>query len=426
MEISNARACYKIPLFIIIALVLIYFINCFTPLRLTNDTVRYLRIKEWIEAGKPAGDAAGKDFLPFGYVWFLMLLSKLHLAKSFFISLIHLLYLLGSLWFVTKIFGSRVKAWQLFALCMLNWAAMKFVITPLSEMQFLFFSMGTLYFYNEFDKRGKSIFLGWALLFCLAAMVTRTAGVVLLVSVIVTALLKNRQSLFNMMRNSKWFIAASLASIAVFVLLFNKFHIVNYIQDHQYYFTPLLQDPLAFIVNNLRNHFIDLAALSLNSPSPKLNFLGSPALVEIVFLFAGILTLAWIFYLLFKRSSSVSLLIKVYLVFYTMLVLVWPFFEPRFWVPAMTLFMAVILQEQKITKPVTRYFFLVYKTVYVVVGLTALAYYTYTSFNKKVFAGKQDAGIWRNEYETHFFGKPLSDTATVVREPILKLIKKYD
>lgn len=420
MSITAART-YNISVFIIIALTVIYLANCFTPVRLTNDTVRYLKIKEWLEAGRPEGDAAGQDFLPYGYIWFLLLLEKLHLAKSLVISFIHLLYLLGSVWFVTKIFGSSFKLWQLLALALLNWAAMKFVITPLSEMQFLFFSMGTLYFYHQFEKKGKGIYLLWAFVFCLVAMVTRTAGFMLLLSILVTVFLKKRKAFISLLKTSRWTIVGLLVGIVVFVLLFNKFNITDYVRDHRYSFRPILRDPLLLIKNNLRNHFIDFAALSLNSPSSKLSFGVSQQLVQMGFLVAGIITFVWIFYLAFRKSNTVPLLIKVYMSGYSALVLAWPFFEPRFWVPAMLLFIAVILQEQK-SKLIL---FTAYKWLYVIVGLAALSYYTYTSFNKREFAVKQDAGKWRNEYETYFFGRPLRDSA-VVSEPILKLIKKYD
>ena len=68
-----------LPLAAVSVLTLVYLANCLTPFRLTNDTVRYVNIKEWMEAGRPAGSGSANDFLPYGYVWFLMLLEKLGL-----------------------------------------------------------------------------------------------------------------------------------------------------------------------------------------------------------------------------------------------------------------------------------------------------------------------------------------------------------
>jgi len=66
------------------------------------------------------------------------------------------------------------------------------------------------------------------------------------------------------------------------------------------------------------------------------------------------------------------------------------------------------------------------KWIYLTTGVFALTYYTFTSFNKQAISVRQDAGIWRNEYETYFFGKPLSDTASRVDPVALKWLKKMN
>jgi hypothetical protein len=64
--------------------------------------------------------------------------------------------------------------------------------------------------------------------------------------------------------------------------------------------------------------------------------------------------------------------------------------------------------------------------VYCLMGFLSVAYMTYTSLNKKVFARTQANGVYRNEYETFFYGKPLSDTATKTDPAILSVLKRYD
>jgi hypothetical protein len=56
--------------------------------------------------------------------------------------------------------------------------------------------------------------------------------------------------------------------------------------------------------------------------------------------------------------------------------------------------------------------------------LISVAYYTYTSFDKKELAKKQDAGIWRNEYETYFFGKSVQDSIPI-NDAVVDILKKY-
>jgi len=390
---SRART----PLIILLVLTAVYLANCFTPLRLTNDTVRYIAVKEWNEAGRPAGHKEATDFFPYGYIGFLMALEKIGLAKSVVITFIQFLYFLGSAWFISKIFGDSIKGWQLLALSMLSWASMKFVMTPLSEMQFLFFSMGALYF---FHKRGWL----WAIVFTALAMLTRTIGFVLIIAFAI--------SLLKVV--SKKIIAGVAALVVVLFFVFGQFGIGSYLSSHSAYFDPLLTNPFGFFVNNFSSHLIDWSALVLNAPAPKINLPGK----EIIYLVAGIVSFGVLVFLLLKKKD-VALEIKAYLICYSLVILNWPMFEPRLWMPIFPLCIAVMLTQK-------HYLLNAYKVVFIIVGVIGLGYYTYTSFNKKVFAVKQDAAIWRNEYETYFFGKPLSDTAKVVREPIVTILKKYD
>jgi len=48
---------------------------------------------------------------------------------------------------------------------------------------------------------------------------------------------------------------------------------------------------------------------------------------------------------------------------------------------------------------------------------------TYTSFNKKEFSKNAGKGVYRNEYETHFFGKTLSDTVTYTDPHLVEFFK---
>jgi hypothetical protein len=406
-----------VPSLVILALLGLYIANCFTPLRLTNDTVRYLNIKEWLEAGKPQGHAATNEFLPYGYVWFLLALEKLHLAKSFFIAFIQLLYLLGSVWFIKKIFGDGVQRWQLLALCLLSWASLKFVITPLSEMQFLFFSMGALYFFHHWQQQKKPLQLLWAVVFTAVAIFTRTIGIVLVAAFVITWLLQNRYRLMVA--------GAALAVLVIAFFAFNQFGIGVYLRSHSAYFEPFLQYPFGFIKNNLENHLMNWSALVLNAPAPRISFI-TYGMLKAVYLLAGVLSIAILAYFLFQKKGGVPFAPKVYLACYALLLFNWPLFEPRLWVPVFPLCIAIMLQQETSLRNFARFTARAYKAVYVVVGVAALSYYTYTSFNKQSFAVKQDTGIWRNEYETYFFGKTLSDTATFVREPVLKMLEKYD
>jgi hypothetical protein len=104
----------------------------------------------------------------------------------------------------------------------------------------------------------------------------------------------------------------------------------------------------------------------------------------------------------------------------------WPFPDPRFWVPVIPLIAAVIGQTDFSSAPLVKMSGRFYLLVYSLLGIFSIGFVTYTSFNKKEFAKTQAKGLYRNEYETHFFGKTLSDTATQVDANIVEFLRKYD
>jgi hypothetical protein len=62
----------------------------------------------------------------------------------------------------------------------------------------------------------------------------------------------------------------------------------------------------------------------------------------------------------------------------------------------------------------------------VLLGLVSVIYYTYTSVSAEAMAKTQANGVYRNEYETIIFGKPLSDTAKQIDPAALEVIRRYD
>ena len=401
------------------AFVALYLVNCLSPLRLTNDTVRYFNIKEWVEAGKPAGAPAAGDFLPFGYVWLLLLLSKLALCRSLYISFIQLCYFMAALWFVQQLFNSAIAWWKLCCLALLNWASLKFVITPLSEMQFLFFTTASLYFFNRWMRSGRNIQLLSSVLFCAAAIFTRTAGLALAAALCITLVIRNRRRIIN--HAGGYAVPLVAAGAVMFVIICaGPLHVREY--------TGFLHEHFAggiatFFYTNIREHLIDLAALFINAPGRKLYFIPVP-LASSVYFTAGLWGFGCMLYLLLHRNNKTPVSVRIYLLCYLAVIMNWPYFEPRFFVPLVPFFIAVILQHVTAALPPVRKLMALYSMAYVAAGVAAITYYTYTSLHHEALAVKQDAAMWRNEYETHFFGRPLSDTATVVRPGIDRMLKR--
>lgn len=396
----------------------IYCINFFTPFRLTNDTIRYFILKEAVAGTLPAGFGTINDFLPYGYVWFLLVLSWLKVLSPFTIALVQFGYFAGSLYFVSKLFSSHIQARWLVLFSLLNWTAIKFTVTPLSEMQFLFFSMGTLWYYQQFIASRRLKYLAALLVFAGVAVLTRTAGVVLVLALLFSYCLQQRYWLLQKAKQHKGY--ALLFLLAITGLMTWLYAGTSFREYLHYIFSVLQYGPWFFFTTNLSWHLTDWAELFLNVPYSKTSALVPAGPGLWLYMLAGLFFLVVVLRKLFSRQYALPLAVKVYLVAYMLLIFNWPFYEARFWVPVMPLALAVLLMRKK---PFTIGWKLL-AGVYVLTGLFALGYYTWISFDKQAMATKHDAGLWRAEYDKHFFQTPVNDS--LINPQAMYILEKYD
>jgi hypothetical protein len=173
-------------------------------------------------------------------------------------------------------------------------------------------------------------------------------------------------------------------------------------------------------------HFSEWGEIFLNTSKFKVISYLPAKLGGTLFLSVGILGICGFIYICFIKKSRIPFVVRSYLFFYMLLLFNWPFPDPRFWVPVIPLVAAVITQTSFSLKPAFRVMALCYLMMYTLLGLASIGFVTYTSFNKKEFSKNQAKGVYRNEYETHFFGKPLSDTATYTNQSLVDFLNKYD
>jgi len=168
-------------------------------------------------------------------------------------------------------------------------------------------------------------------------------------------------------------------------------------------------------------HLKEWGQLLLNMPIGKFENYFPTVVTSIIFLAAGIAGLVWFICSLFAQRSRIPSAVIIYLILYSVIVFNWPYYDPRFWLPLLPFFISIILK-----KPIEKLkgVKIVVLCVYTVLGVSALSYSLYTQFNKEIFARSQAKGIFRNEYETYFFGKTMSDTAMRVDAYVLDVLKR--
>jgi hypothetical protein len=420
---STQRGSAQLISSLIFLLFLVYVVNAFTPLRLTFDTVRYFKIKEWIEAGRPAGVDAATDFLPAGYVWFLYLLEKLGIAVSPVISFIQLIYFVAGSYFFSKINGNRKYFPLILVVCMFSWTVLKFVITPLSEMQFIFLTSMSLFFFYRWEKFKKVFDMLLCIVFTAMAVYTRTAGLSLVIAGMLYFVITRYSLLFPEGRRfpAVWVVILLLGVVSSMIFT-DVIHVNEYFQFLISHFEYGVGYTLS---RNAWFHLVDFGSLFLNMPAGKVPFM--PQMVtNSLFAITGFGFLCLATYLLVSRKASMHLMLRLYTGVYLLMIFNWPYYEPRFFVPVVPVITVLLIRNFPVFPSLVKNALKLYLVFYALIGTAAIGYYTYTSLNREALSQKQDAGIWRNEYETYFFGKPLSDTATVVRKPIVELLKKYN
>ncbi|HLK27749.1 MAG TPA: hypothetical protein VKT28_04160, partial [Puia sp.] len=281
------------------AMVAVYLIDCFTPLRLHYDSVRYYAIKDCIEFGCPPDSAAAQDYFPIGYTALLLVLSKLGILKSFSIVLVNSIYLLGSLYFLYKVFEGTIPKYLFFFVVMINWLFVKFVTHPLSEMQYLFFSLASVLFFYRFTQQKKIIALLLSLAFGWLAFITRTVGVTLIGALAVGLLWEYRAQQIEFYKKNKFLVIGILVVLAGALIVFSKFlglnHYGNVLSEH-FKEAPFFK--------RMGWRFKEWGELFINAPANKVIDKLAGEAGRITYMVIGFIIFCWFLYKVYFRKNT--------------------------------------------------------------------------------------------------------------------------
>ena len=283
---------------VVYILAALYFVNCFTPLRIHYDMLRYFSIKDCIEAVCPP-TADPHDYLPYGYTMLLLGLSKLGILRSFSIVFINGLYLLGGLYFVRKVFTCLHAPSFLFVLVLLNWTIIKFFTHPLSELQYLFFSLASVYAFHAYTQNKKIGQLLMAFGFAALAFLTRTVGIALVAALCLGLLWEYNKQLIGLIRRNKILVAV-IAACLLGILFFSKQLGLNH-------YTGVMSKQLSGGVHfseMLGWHFREWGEIFLNiSVAKAIGPLPAPLIIGLL-IAAGIFMLAWFVFICFIKKNE--------------------------------------------------------------------------------------------------------------------------
>lgn len=407
----------KVALAIIVS---IYLLDCFTPLRLHVDTVRYYAIKDCIEFGCPPDSDAATDYFPYGYTALLLILSKLGILKSFTIVFLNTVYLFAGLYLLYKVFADKVNPYFFFLIVLLQWLFVKFVAHPLSEMQYIFFSLTSIYFFYRFIQFKQIKFLIFSLLMGWLAFMTRTIGVTLVAALCIGLMWEYKEQQLKFIKKQKLLVTGVIILLCFLLYTYSKpLGIDHYlgVLSKFYHTAPM--------ITRFRWRFVEWGEIFLNLPANKIIDRLFGIAGEIFFILIGLFIFCWFMVTLWFKKNDIPIFIKVYIVLYTILMFFWPFNDPRFWVPIMPVMTIIVLQLSFGRNSIIKYGVKGLLTLYVFCGFFAAGYMLYSSFNKSFFAKNQAKGSYQREYEIHFLGSGTRDSSQA-NPYVLDLLKRYD
>lgn len=413
----------KMQLGVLLILVAVYFLQAATPFRLHPDTIVFLSTAETAARGGGFLYHGQPTVFPPGYPALLALLIRLHLAHVWVIVSVSVLSLVIGLFAVRYLvqaegFGEDV-ALGVCTLSLLSFVFVKYSAIPLSEPLYFGLSMCCLAAMKQSPSSGFGLprtIAGVVLL--IASICVRRVGVALIPAALYLLVVEydvraRLKRLSVRMKGAAVLAAAAASSLVGYVI----------------YGTSTLRDFLGAFKNGslsdmagriLTHRFQELGEIALNIPAAAVSPNGRHILVMV-----GILIFALVSAGVRSRRTQ-SGVVEVYLIVYVAIIFVWPFADPRFWLPVIPLLIAYSgLALRRLARgAVARELLRGYVVLFAVMGLLALATTTSLSFSGARFPDAYAYREFRPTYCAAWHCQGDFD-ATKVDQDGLYLLRRY-
>lgn len=384
---------------------LLYAMQLFTPLRLTTDGITYLSFADSAVQGSGFSTIRHTYFLlPKGYPTLLFAMMKTGLFSSATLVASNLLFLglalVLSFKTLTALAFEREAAAAACLLTLLSYATVKHVTQAMSD--FLFFFSAACAFWLM-TRKGPYKWL--AIVPSLCAAEVRLLGLALFVPIAYLV----------------WKSAAKRPRILVPVCGVVALCLGIGLWAGRRYFATNLELLHRYGVGRflwlaIVTHCEDFGQLLLNLPYTKLGtwsavWIISTGAVGLLLFVTGIIAL--------YRSSP---MVSFYLLGCTVLILPWPYTDPRFWLPVMPyVCVAIYTGMILLFKRVPRWTLGSYVALFCIAGFAALGYSTWLTFSGPKFPYRYGDGALRSAYIAHCSG-----SVEAGNREALNLLRRYE
>lgn len=361
---------------------LLYAAQVFTPLRLTTDGIYYLSFADDAARGDGLLAFYQQHFLlPKGYPLFLFALMKAGVFSSLTLVISNLIFFPGALLLsfetLLALGFERTYSATLCILTALSFTSVKNITLPMSDFLFFALSAAAWWLMNLPSR------MRWfAIVPTICAVEVRLAGLALFVPLTFLAW----SSLAN---RRKMLIPLSLVLLTA--LMIGVWAGERYFVDYFRYVRNL--GVFNIVKQSALFHSRDFAELISNFPFAKLPPWARPEFI-VIGAAALCLYLTGMFVLLRRLPLTFF-----YLLGYSLIILPWPFTDPRFWLPIMPFIFLAIHQSLRASpwRPLQASV-VAYVVLFGALGLAALGYSTWLTFSGPRFAYRYGDGKLRATY----------------------------
>lgn len=407
----------------------VYVVQIQSPLRIGGDAKAYLTMARTRAEGSGLYAKNEDSHFPPGYPFLLSLLVRLGLGSSAQIVSLNLLMLCIGLCMSYQITRevyecSRAEGLGLITLLLLSYLYYQYVTRPYSEMTFLAASMLCLWAASRtFKSEGARRWAYFAVSTgsFLAAFLTRTVGFVLLPALLwgligrfsVICRVRHIWKRFRLARIGTVGLLAATGLIFLFVI-----SRTTYFQEMVSRYTE--QGIFHMLSTTLGFRLTEWGQLITNCPYTHL-----PAFAQKLLPFFGVAAIsATINGLWHRKHFSCT---DVYVVTYLCVLLFWPYWDARFWLPIMPVAGVLIYRgiTQLMSNRIIRLLGSTYIVIFALIGLIGLGYNTRISLSGEQFPKYYDYPGLNETYEVAW-GKKDATSADNLNERALRLLRKYE
>ena len=402
-------------------------VNIFSPLRLINDTVRYLRILDLLQGVIDKKSNAAHDVLPHGYSWFLYFLNTLHILNPKVITVINILSVLCSAVLAAKVLEIKNKLFYC-TLILLSFINIKQYTLILSDQLFTVLFISSIYLWHNFFK-GTLKYLIPALIVTGATIFIRTAGIALITGIVCyliythrTRILKNKTLLITVVIVGVGFISF----VAVYLSLFK--HKIDYLR--QLNLGEIKAHPFS-IIDRFCIHLKEIGEIIINLPASKLSSainVNGLNITDWLLVITGGAGLYLFGYVIYRLKMIGSFWFWAFLS-YLLMIFLWPYYDTRFLIPVIP-FIIYLVFYYLLSFIQLKYFKLAVLNVYLVLGIFSLIYSDAISLSHSFFLNHYGADqSLTNDYRIYFEPKKLNKNGKLVegedKSGRIYLLEKY-